>query len=200
MKHQKKVLSLLVAGLILLSAGGAAAVLLSGNDSADEPTGKPRSRVPAGWTLCTNRTSGFSIAYPGGWDTAHLTAEQACNLFDADPITLDPNAGWPPVDMEVIPTGETVQRILRNKTDASTYRVIRREDVTVAGLKAVRLETVVIDDGFFAKGTKIYGYTIDRDGKAFVVETIAPPPTSDDRYAALRQTVDTAAESLRFDA
>lgn len=192
MNHRLKLTALLAAGLILLSGGGAAGYMLKGSGS----TSQPESRFPVGWNIFINPGAGYSIAYPPGWDSARVSP--GATLFDEDLITLDPNAGWPPVDLEVIANPETFARVLRTKTAEGSFRTVRKEDTTIAGVPAVRLETVVTGGGLFANGTRIYGYILDRDGTAFTIETIVAPDAAG--YDELTGIVDTAAESLRFDA
>src|SRR5687768_17056836 len=72
-------------------------------------TTEDENALPAGWSRCTNagrRFRGYSIGYPGGWYTTHLTPEQACEYFDPEPFEILEGTEFPPTALFVTVTLE----------------------------------------------------------------------------------------------
>ena len=69
-----------------------------------------------------------------------------------------------------------------------------REQVTIGGKRAFRLELVATGEGLADKGTRTYGYVIRRDSGRPVVVTTSALPGERVRY---RDVVDHAAQTLR---
>ena len=156
----------------------------------------PEELLPNGWSLCTNARRGYSIGYPGGWFTTHLTADQACEYFDPRPFEIVAGTEFPPTALFATQTDEAVDTYVRQLTDPMFFDTVRREETTVAGLDGVRLETVATGEGESEPGERRYGYVLDHDGRAFVVLATGLP--GDQRYERFKKVADQAVETVRF--
>jgi hypothetical protein len=159
-------------------------------------SGAARIGVPAGWKVCTNRTLGFSIAYPTGWHTARLRPAGACLYFEPKPFRIPPNSDFTGTALEVLPTQQSYAGLLRTLTDRRFSRVQARSRTTLAGRPATRLETIATGAGLLARGTRTYAYVIDRGRRpAFIVQTTRAEPAG---WAARKRILDRAVRTLRF--
>lgn len=193
-----RTLRIVIATVVVLgSLGGGAYVLASAGDTPPKAPGtSDPNALPAGWKECADATAGYRIGYPAGWHTAGLGAGKVCMLFDPKPIVITPGSEYPLVRLEVVATGADYAEIVAARVHKDYFAVTTRKDVTVAGRKALLIETVANgEDGLFGKGTIVYGYVVDVDGKAFIIQTAMK---SDADAAAARRTIDTAASTLRF--
>jgi hypothetical protein len=168
----------------------------------------PMDDLPAGWSRCTNaerRFRGYSVGYPGGWYTTHLTPEQACEYFDPEPFEILEGTEFPPTALFVTVTLEPVDTYVDQLTDPMFFNTIRREDTTVGGQPAVLVETVATGEGESEPGERRYGYVIDiscindecvKSGRVFVALTTGLP--GDERYDEFKSVTDEAVKTVRF--
>jgi hypothetical protein len=210
-----------VAGLVLFVLGVAAGVAAIDMLEEDDPatvtraelvtsvetraTTVTRTRTVAteadevirpGWSLCTTTRRGYTIGYPSGWYTTHLRASQACEYFDPRPFEIIPGTEFPPTALFAAQTEESVDAYVEQLTDPMFFETVRREDTTVAGRRAVLVETTATGEGESEPGERRYGYVVDRDGRAFVVLATGLP--GDARYADFRAVADEAVETVLF--
>jgi hypothetical protein len=149
-----------------------------------------------GWKRCTNPHLRFSIGYPRHWYTAQPRPADRCRQFDRRPFTVPPNSEYPITALNAAPTSSTVRAYIASATDPvfAVTRLVRK--TRVEGRSAVRFETVATGEGLYPKGTRTYGYAINRNGSAFVVFTMTLP--GDRRYGSNKVIVDRAVHTLRF--
>jgi hypothetical protein len=164
--------------------------------------------LPPGWSRCTNaerRFRGYSIGYPGGWYTTHLTPEQACEYFDPEPFEILEGTEFPPTALFVTVTLEPLDTYVDQLTDPMFFDTIRREDTTVAGQPAVLVETVATGEGESEPGERRYGYVVDiscinnqcvKSGRVFVALATGLP--GDERYDEFRSVTDEVVRTVRF--
>jgi hypothetical protein len=164
--------------------------------------------LPAGWSRCTNaerRFRRYSIGYPGGWYTSHLTPEQACEYFDPEPFEILAGTEFPPTALFVTVALEPVDRYVDQLTDPMFFDTIRREDTTVGGRPAVLVETVATGEGESEPGERRYGYVVDigcannecvKSGRVFVVLATGLP--DDERYEEFKAVADEAVKTAQF--
>ena len=156
----------------------------------------PEERVPAGWSLCTNTRRRYSIGFPAGWYTTHLSAAQACEYFDPRPFEIVPGTEFPPTALFAAQTTESVETYVGTLTDPMFFRTVRREDIELSGRRAILVETVATGEGESEPGERRYGYVLDRDQRAFVV--LATGLAGDGRYPDFKDVADEAARTVRF--
>jgi hypothetical protein len=156
----------------------------------------PGEVIRPGWSLCTNNRRGYTIGYPSGWYTTHLRASQACEYFDPRPFEIIPGTEFPPTALFAAQTEESVDTYVEQLTDPMFFETVRREDTTVAGRRAVLVETTATGEGESEPGERRYGYVVDRDGRAFVVLATGLP--GDARYDDFKAVVDEAVQTVRF--
>jgi hypothetical protein len=160
-------------------------------------TAKEERPLPENWSLCTNAAAGYSIGYPAGWYTTHPEPEQACQLFDPEPFPIPGGTDFPPPALSVAQTPGSVAEYLQVATDPAFWRTVTREDTTVAGHPAVRIETeFVASEGESEPGTRSYGYVLDRDGT--IVTVFATGLPGDAGYSRYKAVADKAVTTLRF--
>ena len=139
----------------------------------------------------------YSIGYPGGWVEHHNKPEQACLLIDPEPFTFPEDSEPPPVALRTFLLDETFDAVVRSLTEDSSRTVLRREETNLGGRRTVILELQSTGGALEEKGTKIYFYVMDKDGKAFAAEAYAPPRRTN-RYPEFKQVLDQAVKTLKF--
>jgi hypothetical protein len=161
------------------------------------PPQPPVEDLPASWKLCQNPMTGSSMGYPGDWHTTSLSPSDACELFHPEPFTI-PAGDSLRVALYASQSQATAAQVLAGFTDPERYTTILSEPTTAVGRPAYRFEVVVSQGApLIIEGTRVYGYIIDRGGKAFVLRTegLAGEP----RYDNWKSVVDTAKGTLKFD-
>lgn len=195
---QRLALLLIGATLVLAACGDEEPEQAGSGTETSTAVETQTAAIPAEWTECANEVEGFAIAYPKGWYTDELSPEQACSFFDPEPFEIVEGSEFPPTALEAHSLGvdqRSFEQVVKDFTNPMFERLVAREDTTVAGFPAVRLETVATGEGLYEKGTLTYGYIVDRDGDPFLVRTtIAHREDAESR----KLIVDEAAESLRF--
>jgi hypothetical protein len=163
---------------------------------------RDEGQATAGWNRCVNPVEDFSIEFPAAWYTHHPEPKDACTYFDPRPFELEPEADWGPKALQVTPVegsrfeDDDFEETASAVADERMVKVLEREELELAGHRALRLHTEVTSGTEFSPtGTRSYLYVIDGDGFALVVRTTATAGTD---YAAWRDIVDRAARSVRF--
>jgi hypothetical protein len=163
----------------------ALALAACGNeDASEQPGAEPGTMttteegLPEGWTLCANERAGYELGYPSDWHTATLDGEFECSFFDPEPFEIIPESEFPLTALQAFPAGEegrSFDDVVEEYTDPMFERELAREEATVGGFPAVRVETEATGQGLYDKGTKTVAYIVDRDVAPFVVRTQAFP-------------------------
>jgi hypothetical protein len=161
------------------------------------PVTVPTEDLPASWKLCQNPIRGSSMGYPGDWHTTSLTPSDACSLFHPEPFTIIPNSEGPLVALHVYQSEFTADGMLDAFTDPTHYTTVMTAATTAVGRPAYRFEVVSLGVALISEGTRLYGYIIDRGGKAFALYTLAA--AGETRYNNWKFVVDTAKGTLKFD-
>jgi hypothetical protein len=152
--------------------------------------------LPSGWRLCTNDYERYEIGYPGSWYTTSLRPEEVCSQFHPSAFTIPPYSEYPLTALNIHQTSGAFPADLGKPVDSEFAHTLLWEETTVGGRRAVRFEEEFIGSGLYSKGTRRYGYTIDRQGQTVTVFAMASPGEND--YAAWKVVVDRAAETVRF--
>lgn len=188
---------ILVAALIVIGIGSIAAFFLAEGDD-DESAPVIGAGLPAEWNLCTNPTHRFRIGYPPLWHTTHPEPRLACWFFDPEPFEVEPNTEFPLVALTAFPERERFRVVLDGLTEAQFADTVLREETEIAGRPAVRIETVATGQGLYERGTRTYGYVVDRDGSAFLLTAAGLPTIAEGEWQSRKQIADRAADTLRF--
>ncbi|MEX0985217.1 MAG: hypothetical protein WD096_09225 [Actinomycetota bacterium] len=184
------------------------------------PPPVPMDELPAGWQDCTNGVEGYSIGYPGTWQTTDINfGDQdpgyACQWFSPDPFDAVDDQGRPqgnivsegyayPMEVGV---GEPLAAALQNRLEPEWVsdvgldppRVLIREDLVVDGHRAVRLEYETFAALIGSPGLH-YEYLIELDqDRTLIIHTTATiyrEPGGE--YEENKSVLDLAVPTLRF--
>lgn len=165
------------------------------------PTRRPSTTpsVPEGWAPCSNDVEGYSVSYPGDWHTTDVLygerdRSRACMYFSLEPF--DPELG-----LELNDEGLTYPiQIYTQGSDAATIvgsrgvEVVTQADVMIAGLPAVRLETIRTRAALGEPEGAYYRYLVEMpDGRTFtfILAEHVDPTHYEDHKAVLDRLVST---------
>jgi hypothetical protein len=158
---------------------------------ASGPTG-PAARV----VRCTNAVHRDSVAYPAGWYTTQLGAEDACSYFDPMPFHLVANSQPPVVALQVLSTGLPLEAVVAQIRGDKSAQVLSEKRTSVKRHRAAQIETLTNGAGFWPSGTLMYAWVVDDNGTAIEVSTTGLPGYGG--YPDHRRLVDAATRSLQF--
>lgn len=174
------------------------------------PTSAPTiapAHLPEGWERCVNDRQGWSIGYPQAWFTTskytdpltgktEVRPDSACTLFDPNEFTI-PRDGEPPdTALQVGISTSPLDAVVDDLTDPTYWRTLSREDWSVIGMPAVKLEVAGRGGGLVLKGTLRYGWVIDLAPGSFLVFAVALPGTGPHRYLEYRRIAERAVATL----
>ncbi len=118
---------------------------------------------------CSNPEIGYSVAYPAEWQTNPGDVMPECSLFDPAPIEVTPGTEIP-FDIAVVIRRESVP-FATIAGEQRGQREMLREETTVAGRPAVRLETENTEALLRPEGARSYRYLLDLGGETLVAAT-----------------------------
>jgi hypothetical protein len=153
-------------------------------------------KLPADWRRCNNTHHRFSIGYPRHWHTTQLRRADKCRQFDRQPFTVPEASEYPITALNAVATTAVFSEIVQSPNDPVFEERLLWQPTSVGGRLALRYETVATGDGLYEKGTRTYGYAVNRNGNAFLVFTMTPP--GDNQYAQNKVVVERAVRTLRF--
>jgi len=153
-------------------------------------------KLPEGWRRCNNAHHRFSIGYPRHWHTTQLRRADKCRQFDRQPFTVPEASEYPITALNAVATTAIFSELVQSPNDPVFEERLLWQRTSVGGHRALRYETVSTGGGLYEKGTRTYGYAVNRNGKAFLVFTMTPP--GDNRYAQNQAVVERAVRTLRF--
>ncbi len=117
---------------------------------------------------CTNELDGYTVQFPGDWETASATPEQECRFFAAEPfiVTADDVAVGDVFIETSFPVtyDEFIEGFSAAPGDAAT--TLEHSPVTIDGRRAEEFEwtTEQGDERVFG-----YGFVVDHDGDPLAV-------------------------------
>jgi hypothetical protein len=165
----------------------ALAALLAGCGGGDEESATQ---------TCTNETFAFTIEYPAGWHTDAVGHEGGeCLFFDEQPFDVPENSDFGGTAIEVQPTQQGYEELVRSLTDARFATAVKSDTATVDGRPATRVEAEATGEGLEEAGTRSYAYVVDRDGRGFLLRTTARAGAD---FGERKRALDRAAQSVRF--
>ncbi len=138
-------------------------------------------KLPDGWRRCNNTHHRFSIGYPRDWHTSQLRPADKCRQFDRQPFTVPEASEYPITALNAVATTAVFSELVQSPGDPMFEERLLWQQTSVCGRRALRYETVATGEGLYQKGTRTYGYAVNRSGKAFLVFTMTPPATTGTR-------------------
>lgn len=142
---------------------------------------------------CTNDEAGYTVELPQGWSTNDGEVVPPCRFFHPEPFEV-------PEATEVIGLAVTVsvepvpfERV--SSPDDMSEDELSREQTTVAGRPAVRVETVSTGEGLLPEGVRSYRYAVDLDGRTLIAVTRDVEGLD---YAENQEVVDAMMDSLEL--
>lgn len=144
------------------------------------------------------RHSGPFDDYPATWHT-DTPGRSECRYFDPEPVEYVPNSDGFLFALMVGGDNRSFEDARRPMSGPGS-RTLIHEETTVGGRRAVRYEVEVArsPSGYLPDGSRLYGYSVERDGIAFGISTYWFPDQPVARYQAWKDTVDRAVTTLRF--
>ncbi len=161
------------------------------------PASRNGGELPADWARCRNASKAYSIGYPQDWHSDEARSQEACRWFNPQPFQVETGQDPPVVAMTVKPAVGTYENALEHVENPYGARTVMMDEVSIGGRQAVRFETVETEELEHPRGTRTYGYVIDRRGTAFYVET-KNVAGNDTAYNRNKRIVDEAVKTLRF--
>lgn len=147
---------------------------------------------PRAWSHCVDTAGGYDVQYPRDWYGAR--GALACRFFDPEPFTVPENSDFGGTALQIDVIQQSFDEGLAGLIDSRFVRTDLREQVTIGGLRAFRLELVATGEGLEEEGTRTYGYLIRRaSGPPLLVRTSARPG----ERVRHRDVVDHAARTIR---
>lgn len=118
---------------------------------------------------CTNTEAGYSIDYPAGWSTNAGDVAPPCRYFHPQPFDV-PEATEVfglavTIDVEEVPFDVVAA------PDKLAEQDLDREETTVAGRPAVRVETVSTGEALLPEGVRSYQYAVDLGDSTLIAVT-----------------------------
>ncbi|MBW3626588.1 MAG: hypothetical protein KY412_03150 [Actinobacteria bacterium] len=144
---------------------------------------------------CTNAEAGYGVQFPQGWSTNEGEVVPPCRYFH-------PHAFEVPEATEVFDLAVTIRvddvpfTRVTSEEDSLGERVLSREETTVAGHQAVRVEVQSTGDALLPEGVHSYRYHVDVDGGTLTATT---HDVGDLDYEANKDIVDQMMETLELD-
>ncbi len=145
---------------------------------------------------CTNADDGYSIQFPQGWSTNEGDVVPPCRYFHPQGFEV-------PESTEVFDLAVTVRvddvsfTRVTSEEDSLGEQVLSREETTVAGHQAVRVEARSTGDALLPEGVHSYRYHVDVDGSTLTATT---HDVGDLDHEANKDIVDQMMETLEFGA
>jgi hypothetical protein len=169
--------------------------------SAGEPpadtgaaAGQPVARDGTAWQRCTHAASGLIVEFPGGWHTNDGSVMPACTLFDPQPIAVPP-ASEVPEDIAVMISVEDVA-FERIATSTFGLRVLSREELQLAGRRAIRQHVEHTGDGLLDAGVQSWQYIVAwDDGRTLTAHS---HDVGDPDFATKRRVLDEMISRLQW--
>lgn len=119
---------------------------------------------------CTNPQTGISISYPAGWLTNDGDVMPPCSAFDPRAVDL-PRESEIPFDIAVT-LGVEENPFDPDVASNEWERVVSVEPATVAGRRAIRVETEATGQGLADRGMRSLRYVVDiGDRRTLVAST-----------------------------
>ena len=157
---------------------------------------------PVGWQVCRNAVKHFEIAYPGGWHTASVGADDACAAFDPAPFTVSDGPGIVTQQLFAFYQSQDALDYLTELFPPDFYTVNSRTDVTVAGLHGFRYNVTTLPprgpSGVpYPAGSTIYGYVVTTGARSIDVGCWVAPADAG-LLPARQHIVDQAVTTIHF--
>jgi hypothetical protein len=183
----------LVATILLFAACEPRPPAAQETDARDQHTSG--NDVVATVERCRNPEAGYSVAYPADWRVSTGETMPPCSAFDPEPLVIPPDSEVPADIAVVIGLAGVPFETVAHETMGE--RVLSREETTVGGHQAVRIESVTTGEGLFDAGLHGTRYVIDLGDRVLVAET---RDVGEPDYAEKQRALEAMVASLEFEA
>lgn len=119
-------------------------------------------------------TDAYSVRFPGDWHVADDPEDEPCEWFNPEEFDLPEATEATEVAIHLNhPVDAPFDELVADAAESPAVdQVLRRDDVTVAGHEAVRVETVASGEALLPQGARSYTYFVaDVDGAVMVAST-----------------------------
>jgi hypothetical protein len=121
------------------------------------------------WATCTNDQDEWSAEYPEDWHAYEGDETMSpCSLFDPEPIQLEEGPGEVPLDIAVQLRMEAIAQGFEDLLEDPFAEELDREERTVDGHTAHRIEQEQTEDGIVPAGARSVRYVVDLGNSAFL--------------------------------
>lgn len=178
----------------------AAAALLSAacdTGSGDDTPPAPSTTAAVPWTSCEAPRAGYALEYPANWHTNVGEVVETCHWFHPRPFQLAPATEGFGIAVHVRALDGYVDLLAARLVESSASRVVLRETRTVAGRKAIVVETEstgLVDPA----GSRTYTYFVDAEGRTVAGSASQVDMGPGASYADVRAVLERMMGSLRI--
>ncbi len=142
---------------------------------------------------CENVEDGYSVAFPASWNTNTGEVVAPCSFFHPDEFEVPERTET--LGVAILISREPVAFAFV-AAEQPTRRDVDREELTVAGRPAVRLEYRATDEGLLPDGTPVYEVLVDLGGSTLIASTRGFEQLD---FEANKDVLDLMVESLRLE-
>lgn len=179
----------------------AVCLLVAGACAADDEAASPTPTAsPAAGLARTCTAPEYTIGYPEGWHVNEPSEDAPCRWFHPEPFEL-------PEDTEALGIAITVDIEdldfgTATDPDSPAQEEITRQELTVAGRQAVRVEAVATGEALLEEGVKILSYSVEWDDRTLIASTLSTAAAGDfeENAAVLERMVGTLEVNTGADA
>lgn len=115
---------------------------------------------------CTGAEGGYAVDYPAGWSTNDADVVSPCRFFHPEPFEVPEATEVFGLAVTIGVEPEPFERVAA--PDGMGEEELSREETTVAGRPAVRVETESTGEALLPEGVRSYRYAVDLDGRTLV--------------------------------
>lgn len=142
---------------------------------------------------CANPVEGYALRYPADWRVNTGEILSPCSLFDPEPIDI-PRHSEIPIDIAIMIDVESAP-FETLTADVLGRRDVSRQETTVNGRRAMRIEGESTGEGLYDRGTRSYQYFVDLGDSTMVASTYDAGSLSFDRK---HRILDAMMETVAF--
>ena len=146
----------------------ASTTALTTPESATTTTSTIRSGMPLTQS-CTNTEGRYQVGFPEGWYTNEGRVVPPCRYFHPEPFEVPPQTEVVGLAVSVGVDNVEFARVTQGEPHAE--RQLSREEITVAGRQAVRIEARSTGEALLPDGVRGYRYHVDVEGGTLTAAT-----------------------------
>jgi len=145
---------------------------------------------------CHNDAIGYTVGYPGGWETNSGEILNTCQVFDPTDASLPARSDSFDEAVYLREENMSFDRVAGAPYGAEASRELSRRSLQIDGHQAVVIEEESTGIALLPEGVKTYRYVVDLDGSTLVGATYSVEGQNYDRN---KQVLDRMMSDLKFD-